>query len=85
MLLISICDEPNSTWKAPYSGYKQGNNSTQSAKICPNLYGGGGGFQTNIPEILEWGHSRNFEPKFSTTGASFCITDISHTLRKQVA
>ena len=109
MLLISICDEPNSTWKAPYSGYKQGSNSTQSAKICPNLYFrggggawcsrptqpkvpisvqicmGGGGVQTNIPEILEWGHSRNFEPKFSITGASYCITDISHTLRKQVA
>ena len=113
MLLISICDKPNSTWKAPYSGYKQGSKSTQSAKICPKSVfsgGGGGGLgvpdqlnpkcqdlsksawggggvqtNTNIYEILEWGHSRNFEPKFSTTGASYCITDISHTLSKQVA
>ena len=41
--------------------------STQSAKICPNLHLGGGGkgvvVQENIPEILEWGHSKNFEPK----------------------
>ena len=32
--------------------------------------GGGEGVvaQTNIPEILEWGHSRNFEPKILATG-----------------
>ena len=41
----------------------------QSAKICPNFHFPGGGvgwgagreLQTNIPEILECGHSRNFE------------------------
>ena len=27
------------------------------------IFGGGGVLQTNIPEKLEWGHSRNFEPK----------------------
>ena len=51
MLLISICDKPNSTWKAPYSGYKQGSNSTQSAKICPNLYFRGEG-ALGVPDQL---------------------------------
>ena len=42
-------------------------NSTQSAKICQNLHWGvGGGVQTNIPEILEWGTqgilNQNFQP-----------------------
>ena len=65
MLLISICDKPNSTWKAPYSGYKQGSKSTQSAKICPkSVFSGGGGglvFQTNSTQSakicpnLHWG------------------------------
>ena len=30
--------------------------------------GGGEKLQTNIPEILEWGHSGNFEPKILVTG-----------------
>ena len=45
--------------------------STQSTKICPNphfWWGEGVVVQTNIPEILEWGHSRNFEPKILVTG-----------------
>ena len=51
-------------------------NSTKSGKICPNLHFGGVGrgmgvlvVQTNIPEILEWGHSRNVEHKFCHANA----------------
>ena len=36
----------------------------RSVQIC--IWGGGGKgvvVQANIPEILEWGHSKNFEPK----------------------
>ena len=59
------------------------NNSTQSAMICPNLHGGGGGVvvQTNIPEILEWGHSRNFEPKILATEMCSAPQIVSHILR----
>ena len=42
-------------------------NSTQIAKIYPNLHFRRGDVQTNIPEILEWGLSRNFEPKILAT------------------
>ena len=37
--------------------------------------------QTNIPEILEWGHSRNFEPKILTTGMYYASQIVSHTIR----
>ena len=30
--------------------------------------GGEGVLQTNIPQILEWGHPRNFEPKILVNG-----------------
>ena len=41
----------------------------RSVQICIFIFGGGGGVvvQTNIPEILEWGHSRNFEHKYCLT------------------
>ena len=50
--------------RAPRNGWGGGRvaqtNSTESAKICPNLHLGAGeaelrGIQTNIPETLEWG------------------------------
>ena len=37
--------------------------------------------QTNIPEILEWGHSRNFEPKILATGMCSASQIASHILR----
>ena len=37
--------------------------------------------QTNIPEILEWGHSRNFEPKILATGMCSASQIVSHILR----
>ena len=95
--------------KSAFSGGGQGvvqTNSTQSAKICPNLHSGGGiqtnstqsakicpnqhfwvggervvVFQTNIPEILEWGHSRNFEPRILATGMCNASQIVSHILR----
>ena len=43
-------------------------------------FGGGGVLQTNIPEILEWGHSRNFWTKNSGSLAC-CIADsLLHTM-----
>ena len=34
----------------------------------------------HIPQIVEWGHSRNFEPKILVTGMWYCIADsLSHT------
>ena len=42
---------------------------------------GGGVLQTNIPEILEWGHSRNFEPKILVTGMCSASQIVSHILR----
>ena len=58
--LVSTYKLPE-TWKG--GGYSRPT-QTQSAKTCLNFHWGGGGvLQTNIPEILEWGHSRNFEPK----------------------
>ena len=73
------------------------------AKICPNLHfsGWGGGWwsrptqpkvprsvqicmggvvQTNIPEILEWGHSRNFGPKFQPLELATASQIVYHTL-----
>ena len=54
---------------------------THSAKICPNFhFQGVGVLQTNIPEILEWGHSRNFEPKILPTGMCIASHVVSHIL-----
>ena len=53
--------------KFPFFGVGGYSRPTQikSAKMWPNFYFSGGGvLQTNIPEILEWRHSRNFEHKF---------------------
>ena len=55
--------------------------STQSAKICPNFHLGEGVLQTNILEILEWGNSRNYEPKFLATGMCSASQIVSHILR----
>ena len=41
----------------------------------------GGVLQTNIPEILKWGHSRNFEPKILATGMFSASQIVSHILR----
>ena len=54
----------------------------QSAKICQNFHlGGWGVLQTDIPGILEWGHSRNFEPKILVTGMCSASQIVSHILR----
>ena len=42
---------------------------------------GGGGVQTNIPEILEWGHSRNFKPKFLANLMCSASQIVSYILR----
>ena len=57
-------------------------NSTQSAKICPNLHFGGGGwwFRTNIPEILECPHSSFFEPNFQPLQLATASQIVSHIL-----
>ena len=48
------------TWEGGYSRPTQ----IPSAKSWPYFhFRGWGVLQTNIPEKLEWGHSRNFEPK----------------------
>ena len=93
--------------KSAFSGADVQTNSTQNAKICPNLHfqrveGGGGPdqlnqsakicpnlhlqgvgwvrvVQTTIPEILEGGHSRNFEPKILATGMCSASEIVSHT------
>ena len=40
----------------------------------------GGSNPDHIPQLLEWGHSRNFEPKIQVTGMWLCIADnLSHT------
>ena len=41
----------------------------------------GGLLQTNIPEILEWGHSRDFEHKFIPLELATASQIVSHTLR----
>ena len=48
----------------------------RSVQIC--IFGGGGG----VPEILEWGHSRNFEHKFchAITLEALALQIVSHTL-----
>ena len=52
----------------------------RSAQIF--IFGGVGVvLQTNIPEILEWGHSRNFELKFLATGMCNVSQIVSHILR----
>ena len=52
---------------------------TESAKICTKFSGRGRALlQTNIPEILSWRQSRNFEPKFPETGMSSASQIISH-------
>ena len=55
----------------------------RSAQIF--IFGKGRGdrrvLQTNIPEILEWEHSRNFEPKFLATGMCSASQLVSHILR----
>ena len=44
------------------------------------IFGGRGYSGHHIPQILEWGHSKNFEHKIFTAQASYCITDsFSHT------
>ena len=45
------------------------------------LLGGGEVLQTNIPEILEWGHSRNFEPNFQPLQLAHASQIVSHILR----
>ena len=42
---------------------------------------GAGGVQTNIPEILEWGHSRNFKPRFLANGMCSASQIVSYILR----
>ena len=54
----------------------QTNANPKCQDLSKSEFSGGGGVvvrrvvvvQTNIPEILEWGHSRNFEPKILATG-----------------
>ena len=54
----------------------------RSVQICIFEGGGGvGGFQSNIPEILEWGHSWNFGPKILAIGMCSASQIVSHTLR----
>ena len=54
------------------SGYESGPTETRSPKSGHSGH--------HIPQILEWGHSRNFEHKILTAKASYCITDsLSHT------
>ena len=50
----------------------------RSAQI---FIGGGGVLQATILEILEWGNSRNFEPKFLATGMCSASQIVSHILR----
>ena len=52
---------------------------TQNAQIF--IFWGRGVLKTNIAEILEWGHSRNFEPKILPTGMCNASQIASHILR----
>ena len=49
------------------------------------IFSGGGRrglvVQTNIPEILEWGHSRNFEQNICQALEALVSQIVSHTLR----
>ena len=49
-------------------GVYSGPSQTQSPNISDNFQWGGGYSRHHIPQILEWGHSRTFEPKILVTG-----------------
>ena len=57
------------------------NSNPKSQVLIKFLFPGGGGFcGHHIPQIFEWGNSRNFEHKVFTAQARSCITDsLSHT------
>ena len=55
------------------------NSSPNSLILAKFSFGGGGYSGHHIPQILAWGHSRNFEHKIFTAQAGSCITDsLSH-------
>ena len=61
-------------------GVLQTNSNPKCQVLTKFSFFGVGGIQTNIPEILEWGHSRNFWTKNSGSLAC-CIADsLSHTM-----
>ena len=67
--------------KFPWGGGGGGAGATpdQLKLKVPNFHGEGGVLQTNIPEILEWGHSRNFEHKFIILEIATASKIVSHT------
>ena len=69
----------------PYFHWGGGVLQINSSPKCQDLpkfsfWGEGAVLQTNIPEILEWGHSRNFEPKILPTGMCSASQIVSHIL-----
>ena len=83
-------DQLNTKWqdmsKSAFSARRRGvvvqTNSTQSAKICPNLHFWGRGevgeVRANIPEILECPHSSIFEQNFQTLRLATASQIVSH-------
>ena len=75
---ISNCQDAfcDTVWTRRYPWGIQRLVSTYTSSHMSHL---GGYFGHHILQILEWGHSRNFEHKIFTVQASNCITDYKIT------